>query len=67
MIIYVWHNFNMNANLKIKDALDILQLANKLETSITPDNESLEQKWYSLVQLHGGVQAFVELLRPRKL
>ena len=57
----------MNLNLKIKHALDLLQLANKLDTSITPDNESLDQKWYSLVQLHGGVQACVELLRPRKL
>ena len=50
----------MNSNFKIKDALDLLQLANKLDTSITPDNESLDQKWYSLVQLHGGVQACVE-------
>jgi hypothetical protein len=57
----------MNINLKIKDAFDLLQLANKLDTSITLDNESLDQKWYSLVQLHGGVQACVELLRPRKL
>ena len=57
----------MNSKLKIKDALDLLQLANKLDNSITPDNESLDQKWYSLVQLHGGVQACVELLRPRKL
>ena len=57
----------MNTNLKCKDAFDLLQLANKLETSITPNNESLDQKWYSLVQLHGGVQACVALLRPRKL
>ena len=57
----------MNANLKSKDAFDLLQLANKLEHSIKPDNESLDQTWYSLVQLHGGVQACVELLRPRKL
>jgi hypothetical protein len=56
----------MNTNLKSKDAFDLLQLANKLEHSITPDNESLDQKWYSLIQLHGGVQACVELLRPRK-
>ena len=32
----------MNTNLKIKDAFDLLQLANKLDTSITPDNESLD-------------------------
>ena len=57
----------MNTNLKSKDAFNLLQLANKLETSITPDNESLYQKWHSLVQLHGGVQACVELLRPRNL
>ena len=57
----------MNTNLKIKDAIDLLQLANKLDTSITPDYESLDQKWYSLIQLHGGVNACVELLRPRKL
>jgi hypothetical protein len=57
----------MNSNLKIKDALDLLQLANKLDNSITPYNESLDQKWCYLVQLHGGVQACVELLRPRKL
>jgi hypothetical protein len=57
----------MNTNLKIKDAIDLLQLANKLDTSITPDYESLDQKWYSLIQLHGGVHACVELLRPRKL
>ena len=54
----------MNTNLKSKDAFDHLQLANKIEHSITPDNESLDQKWYSLVQLHGGVQTCVELLRP---
>ena len=57
----------MNTNLKIKDAIDLIQLANKLDTSITPDNESLDQKWHSLVQLDGGVQACVELFRPRKL
>ena len=57
----------MNTNLKSKDAFDLLQLANKIEHSITPDNESLDQKWYSLIQLNGGVQACVELLRPRKL
>ncbi len=51
----------MNTNLKSKDVFDLLQLAEKLETLITPDNESLDQKWYSLVQLHGGVQACVEL------
>ena len=56
----------MNTNFKCKDAFHLLQLANKLETSGTFDNESLDQKWYSLVQLHGGVQARVELLRPRK-
>ena len=38
-----------------------------LENSITFDNESLNQKWYSLVQVHGGVQSCVELLRHRKL
>jgi len=57
----------MNTNSKSKDAFYLLQLANKLETSITSDNESLDQKWYSLVQLHGGVQACVNILRPRKL
>ncbi len=57
----------MNKNLKSKDAFDLLQLANKLENSSTPENESLDQKWYFLVQLHGGVQSCVELLRPRKL
>ena len=45
----------MNTNLKSKDVLHLLQLANKLENSITFDNESLDQKWYSLLQLHGGV------------
>ena len=34
----------MNTNLKCKDALHLLQLANELETSITSDNESLDQK-----------------------
>ena len=57
----------MNTNLKIKDAFNLFQLANKLNTSITHDNESRDQKWYSSVQLHGGVQACVEILRPRKL
>ncbi len=58
----------MNTNLKSKDALHLLQLANKLENSSSSDNESLDPKWYSLsVQLHGGVQPCVELLRPRKL
>ena len=57
----------MNTNLKSKDAFDLLQLANKIEHSITPDNESLDQKWYSLIQLNGGLQACGELLRPRKL
>ena len=52
----------MNTNLKSEDAFDLLQLANKLETSMTLDNKSLDQKWYSLVRLHGGVQACVELL-----
>ena len=33
----------MNTNLKIKDAFDLLQLANKSNTSITHDNESLDQ------------------------
>ena len=33
----------MNTNLKIKYAFDLLQLANKLDTSITLDNESLDQ------------------------
>ncbi len=37
----------MNTNLKSKDAFDLLQLANKIEHSITPDNVSLDQKWYS--------------------
>ncbi len=59
-------HFFMNTNLKSKDATHLLQLANKLENSITFDNESLDQKWYSLVQLHGGVQPCVELLRPRR-
>ena len=46
----------MNTNLKSKDAFDLLQLANKIEHSITPDYESLDQiKWYSLIQLNGGV------------
>ncbi len=67
MVTYTWHNFNINTNLKSKDAFDLLQLANNLEHSIKPDNESLDRKWYSLVQLHGYVQACVELLRPRKL
>jgi len=57
----------MNTNLKCKDVFHLLQLANKLEPSITYDNESLDQKWYSLVQLHGGIQACVQLLWPRKL
>jgi hypothetical protein len=57
----------MNTNCKCKIALHLLQLANKLEHSITSYNELLDQKWYSLLQLHGGVQACVELLRPRKL
>jgi hypothetical protein len=57
----------MNTNRKCKDALHYLQLVNKLENSITFDNESLDRKWYSLVQLHSGVQACVELSRPRKL
>ena len=34
----------MNTNFKIKDEFDLLQLANKLDTSITSDNESLDQK-----------------------
>ncbi len=55
----------MNTNSKSKDAFHLLQLAKKLETSITFDNESLDQKWYSLIQLHGGVQACIKLLRPR--
>jgi len=45
----------MNTNFNSKDALHLLQLANKLENSFTFDNESLDQKWYSLVQLPGGV------------
>ena len=49
----------MNTNLKSKDAFDLLQLANKLEHSITPNKESPDQKWYSLLQLHGGVHACV--------
>jgi len=57
----------MNTNLKCKDALHLLQLANKLKNLITYDNKSLYQKWCSLVNLHGGVQACVEPLRPRKL
>ena len=52
----------MNTNVNCKDAYDLLQLANKLETSITSNNESLDKKRHSLVQLHGGVQACVELL-----
>jgi len=32
----------MNTNLKYKDALHLLQLANKFESSITFDNESLD-------------------------
>ena len=35
----------MNSNLNYKDALHLLQLANKLENSITSDNESLALKW----------------------
>jgi len=58
----------MNTNLNSKDALHLLQLAINLENLITSDNESLDLKWYSLVQLHGGVQPCVELLlRHRKL
>ena len=57
----------MNTNLKCKDAFHLLQLAKMSESSITYDSESLDQKWYSLVQLHGGVQACVKLLRPHKL
>ncbi len=57
----------MNTNWNSKDALHLLQLANKLENSSTFDNEMLDLKWYSLVQLHGGVQPCVELLRHRKL
>jgi len=57
----------MNKNLNSKDAINLLQLANKFENSITSDNESLDLKWYSLVQSHGGVQPCVELLRQRKL
>ena len=57
----------MNTNLKSKDAFDLLHLANKLEHSITSDNESIDQELYFLVQLHGGAQACVEILRPRKL
>ena len=54
--------------MKCKDAFDLLQLANKLETSITSNNNaSLDRKWYSLVQLYDGVQACVALLRSRKL
>jgi hypothetical protein len=34
----------MNTNLNIKDAFDLLQLENKLETSISPDQESLDKK-----------------------
>ena len=49
----------MNTNLKSKDAFDLLQLANKFETSIKPNNESLDQKWYFLVHIHFGVQACV--------
>jgi len=54
----------MNTNSKCKDADHLLQLANELETSIISDNESLDQKWYSLVQLYGVVQACVELYDP---
>jgi len=57
----------MDTNLKYKNALYLLQLANKLENSITSDNESLDLFWYSLVQLHGVIQPCVELLRHRKL
>jgi hypothetical protein len=57
----------MNTNLNSKDALHLLQLANKLENSFTFDNESFYLKRCSLVQLHGGVQPCVELLRHRKL
>ena len=32
----------MNTNLKSKDALYLLQLTNKLENSITSDNESFD-------------------------
>ena len=37
----------MNTNLKCKNALHLLQLANELETSIASNNESFDQKWYS--------------------
>ena len=57
----------MNLNSKCRDADHLLQLANELETSIISNNETLDKKWYSLAQLHGDIQAFVEILRPRKL
>ena len=44
IILYVRHNFNINTKLKSKDAFELLQVANKLETSITRDNDSLEKK-----------------------
>jgi hypothetical protein len=58
----------MTTNSNYKDALHLLQLvANILENAITYANESLDLKWYSLVQVHGVVQPCVELLRYRKL
>ena len=57
----------MNTSLKSKDALHLLQLANKLENSLTYNYELLDKKWHSLVQLYGGVQPCVKLLRPRKI
>ena len=57
----------MNTHFNSKDALHLLQLAYKLENSFTSDNESFDLKWCSLLQLHGGVQPRVKLLRHRKI
>jgi len=57
----------MNYSVLNEDISKLLQLSNKLDNTLTSEQESLELEWYSLMQLNGDVQSFFKLLRDRKL
>ncbi len=57
----------MHINSNPENALDLSQLANKIENLFACNYESLETERYSLVLLNGGVQSCLKLLRHGKL
>jgi hypothetical protein len=57
----------MNDVILNEDIRNLLQLSNKLGNTLKSEKESYKSEWYSLIQLNGGVQSCLNLLRDRKL